>query len=127
MPSRPTRPAISSGEEQIALSSGEAPHIRVGSREVFVGVRVSPSAARTALRGTYGDKLKVSLTAPPEDGRANRQLEEVLAEWLQLPRGQVRVDTGHGSRDKVVAFAGIEGAELRSRLVALLQGAGRAR
>ncbi len=95
--------------------------MRVGAGEVFVGVRVSPSSARVALRGVYGDKLKVSVTAPPEDNRANEQLEEVLAGWLALPIRRVRVDAGHGSRDKVVAFAGIEEAELRKRLDALLQ------
>jgi uncharacterized protein YggU (UPF0235/DUF167 family) len=92
-----------------------------------VGVRASPSAARTALRGLYGDKLKVSLTAPPEDNRANRQLEEVLAGWLELPRSRVRVHTGHGSRDKVVAFAGMEEPELRNKLATLLESVGRVR
>ena len=95
--------------------------VRVGAGEVYVGVRVSPSSGRVAVRGMYGDKLKVSLSAPPEDNRANRQLEEALAGWLALPVRSVRVDAGHGSRDKVVAFAGIEEGELRNRLDALLQ------
>jgi uncharacterized protein YggU (UPF0235/DUF167 family) len=95
--------------------------VRVGAGEVYVGVRVSPSSARVALRGIYGDKLKVSLTAPPEDNRANQQLEEALAGWLALPMRRVRIDAGHGSRDKVVAFAGIEEAELREQLDVLLQ------
>lgn len=104
-----------------AATPVQAPKVRVGEGEVYVGVRVSPSSACVSLRGVYGDRLKVSLTAPPEDNRANQQLEEALAGWLALPMRRVRVDAGHGSRDKVVAFAGLEEAELRKRLDVLLQ------
>jgi uncharacterized protein len=82
---------------------------------------VSPSASKIAVLGVYGERLKVSLTAPPEDNRANQQLEEALGGWLGLRRGEVRIDTGHGSRDKVVAFSGIAEAELRDRLNVLLR------
>ena len=82
---------------------------------------MSPSAPRTALRGIYGDRLKISVNAPPEANRANNQLVEALAQWLGLRRADVRVESGHGSRDKVVAFTGIEEAELRSRLARLLR------
>lgn len=85
-------------------------------------MRVSPSAPRTAVRGVYGDRLKVSVSAPPEDGRANQELTEALAKWLRLRRGSVRVEAGHGSRDKVVVITGIEEAELRNKLGGLLQG-----
>lgn len=87
---------------------------------MLVGVRVSPSAPRTALRGIYGDRLKVSVNAPPEANRANHQLVEALAGWLELRRDDVHVESGHSSKDKVIAFTGIEEAELRSKLTRLL-------
>ncbi|OFW61055.1 MAG: hypothetical protein A2133_04470 [Actinobacteria bacterium RBG_16_64_13] len=86
-----------------------------------VGVRVSPSAPRTELRGIYGDRLKISVSAPPEDNRANHVLVEALAGWLGMRREAISVESGHGSRDKVVAFVGIDEAELRSRLTGLLE------
>jgi uncharacterized protein YggU (UPF0235/DUF167 family) len=90
-----------------------------------MGVRAVPATARTAFRGLYAGKLKISLTAPPEDGRANRQLEEALAGWLGLQRSQVRVHSGYGSRDKVVAFTGIDEAQLRERVAGLVSAARR--
>ena len=98
------------------------PVVRPGAGGLLVGVRVSPSAPRTAVQGVYGDRLKVSVSAPPEDNRANQELTEALAKWLTLRRGSVRVEVGHGSRDKVVAITGIEEAELRKKLIRLLQG-----
>lgn len=74
------------------------------------------------MKGLYGDRLKVALSAPPEDNRANKQLEEAVADWLGLNHDQVFVQAGHTCRDKVVAFAGIEEAELGARLQKLLRG-----
>lgn len=84
-------------------------------------MRVSPSASRTAVQGVYGDRLKVSVSAPPEDNRANQELTQALAQWLSLGRDGVSVDAGHSSRDKVVAFTGVEEAELRDKLTELVQ------
>lgn len=65
--------------------------------------------------------MKISVTAAPEENRANRQLVEALSGWLEMPHERVRIQTGHGSRDKVVAFTGLGEAELRSKLIALLR------
>ena len=82
---------------------------------------MAPSAPRTQLRGIYGDRLKMAVNAQPEDNRANSELVEALAGWLGLRRESVRVESGHASRDKVVSFTGMNEAELRSRLDALLE------
>ena len=89
---------------------------------LLVGFRVSPSTARTAIKGLYGDRIKIALSAPAEDGRANAQLVTELARWLCLPRDTIHIKTGHASRDKVVAFEGIGERELQNRLAPLLEG-----
>jgi uncharacterized protein (TIGR00251 family) len=81
-----------------------------------VGVRVSPSASRTELRGLHGDRLKVAVASPPEDNRANRELEGALAAWLHIGRDNVSVVKGHASRDKVVAFTNLEESRIRGLL-----------
>jgi uncharacterized protein (TIGR00251 family) len=85
-----------------------------------VGVRVSPSAPRTDLRGLHGDRLKVAVAAPAEDNRANRELEDSLAAWLHIKQNSVSVVKGHASRDKVVAFTNLEESRLRELLGAAL-------
>jgi uncharacterized protein (TIGR00251 family) len=94
--------------------------VTVGPAGLQVGVRVSPAAPRTRLAGVYGDRLKVAVSAPPEDNRANSELVDALAAWLGLRRDNVRIESGHTSRDKVVSFTGIDEAELRNRLAGAL-------
>lgn len=83
---------------------------------LLLGVRVAPSSRRTALQGVYGDRIKVSISAPPEDNRANKELISALAVWLDVGKDRVWVASGHASRDKVVGVSGITEPELRKRL-----------
>jgi uncharacterized protein len=111
--------ATSSGEHQEGAGPPPLPAVTVSASGLQMGVRVSPSAPRTRMGGIYGDRLKVAVAAPPEDNRANTELVEALARWLDLKRDAVRIESGHTSRDKVVSFSGINEAELRRRLAVL--------
>lgn len=79
-------------------------------------LRVSPGAARSAVVGRHGAGWKVRVAAPPEDGKANDALVRLLAESLALPVRDVEIVSGHGSRDKIVALAGLDTDELERRL-----------
>ena len=116
---RPRSRAILSGDLVGAEAAG--PRVFAGDRGACVEVRVIPSARRTECKGLYGRRLKLTVEAPPEENRANRQVEEVLAGWLGVTRTRVTVVAGHTSRDKVVGFAGMNEAELAERLKTLLE------
>ena len=92
---------------------------------LLLGVRVSPGAKRTKVLSAYGGRLKVQISAPPEDGRANECLLEAVADWLQVPGASVALKSGYKSRDKVVAVSGLDAATMEERLRRLLDGAGR--
>lgn len=97
--------------------------MRVDSTEdgVCIGVRVTPSAPQSRIIGLHGDRLKVAVAAPPEDNRANKELENAFADWLGVRRDSVRVTKGHASRDKVVAFTGLDERQVRESLGAALE------
>jgi uncharacterized protein (TIGR00251 family) len=75
-------------------------------------VRVQPRGGRSAITGVSGEVLKVALSAPPVDGRANDELAEYFSQVFLVPRGSVQVVTGERSRNKVVRIAGRSAAEL---------------
>jgi uncharacterized protein (TIGR00251 family) len=81
-----------------------------------VRLRVSPGAHRSELVGRHGDGWKVRVTAPPEDGRANDALLDLLAKRLHLPRRSLSIVSGHTGREKVVRLEGIGRAESERRL-----------
>jgi uncharacterized protein (TIGR00251 family) len=79
-------------------------------------VKVQARARRNAIVGQLGDALKVALTAPPVDGRANEACIEFFAELLRLPRSSITIVSGQSSRNKVVRVTGISVEDLRRRL-----------
>jgi uncharacterized protein (TIGR00251 family) len=83
-------------------------------------VRAQPGARRAGVQGEQNGALKVAVTAPPEDGRANQALVEVLREALGLKRSQVELLSGQTSRDKRFLIRGLTRAELEARLAELV-------
>jgi hypothetical protein len=83
-------------------------------------VRAQPGARKAGVLGEQAGALKVAVTAPPEDGRANKALAEVLREALGLKRSQVALLSGQTSRDKKFLIRGVSRAELAARVAELL-------
>jgi uncharacterized protein (TIGR00251 family) len=86
-----------------------------------IELTVAPGAARSELVGRHGGGWRVRVAAPPERGRANRALEELLAELLGVPRADVAVVAGRSSRRKVVEVTGLSAGEIDRRLEASLR------
>jgi uncharacterized protein len=76
-------------------------------------VRVQPRASRDEIIGEYQDRLKIRLTAPPVDDRANAALCKLLAERLKVPLAAVRIASGERSRIKRVIIQGVTAAMIR--------------
>jgi uncharacterized protein (TIGR00251 family) len=75
---------------------------------VTLKVKVVPASSRSAMAGEMADgTLKVKLAAPPEKGRANEELRELLAAHFGVARSAVTIVAGHGSARKLVRIDGI--------------------
>jgi uncharacterized protein (TIGR00251 family) len=79
-------------------------------------VRVHPGARTNAVTGVHDGALKISLSTPPTDGRANDALIAFLAERLRLPRSSVSLVSGATSRSKILRIAGKSAAEVQAAL-----------
>jgi len=79
-------------------------------------VKVHPRAKKNAITGEVGDALKLALTAPPVDGKANEACIDFFAKLLKVPRSSVTIAAGQTSRNKVIRVAGLSAEVVRSRL-----------
>jgi uncharacterized protein len=79
-------------------------------------VKVHPRAKKNAITGEVGNALKLALTAPPVDGKANEACIEFFAKLLNLPRSSVTIASGQTSRNKVIRVAGLTAQQVRDRL-----------
>lgn len=81
-----------------------------------LSVRVHPGARRNDVAGLHAGAVKISITTPPTDGRANEALIAFLAELMRLPRARVSIVSGATSRSKLVRITGKSAAEVQAAL-----------
>jgi uncharacterized protein (TIGR00251 family) len=88
-------------------------------------LRVIPNARRDEVLGEHGDAVKIKIAALALEGKANEAIRGFLAERLGVSVRAVEFVSGEKSRDKVVAVEGLNGGELRRRLLESVPGARR--
>ena len=79
-------------------------------------VKVSPGASGNEIKGWIGEALKVRVKAPPEKGKANKELRRFLAKTLEIAPRQVAILSGNTSRDKKIAVQGMAESEIHRKL-----------
>lgn len=87
-----------------------------GPAGLTLAVRITPRAGRTAIAGVRGDALVIRLAAAPVDGAANDALIAFLAETFDRPRRDITIVSGHASRQKRIAIAGLSESQFDARL-----------
>ena len=81
-----------------------------------LSVRIHPGARKNAVTGIHDAALKISLTTPPVDGRANEALIAFLADRLQIPKARIALLSGQTSRSKSLRITGKSVAEVQAVL-----------
>lgn len=86
---------------------------------ITFSVKVQPRARKNAITGTVGDALKLSLAAPPVEGKANQAVINFLADFFDIPRSSVTIASGKTNRLKMVNIRGARLDHLQQRLAAV--------
>ena len=82
----------------------------------ILAVRAQPGARRNGIVGVHAGMLKVAVTAPPDKGRANDAIVDVLTEALGLKRSQIELVSGPTSRQKKFLLRGVSAAVIADRI-----------
>lgn len=98
-------------------AKAEESFVSFANNGVYVNLRVSPGAKSTEVKGLHGGRaVKLSVAAPPVEGKANVEVQRYLARLFGVSRSEVAVVKGASSRDKRVFVRGAEPAAVRKGL-----------
>lgn len=81
--------------------------------ELTLKIKVEPRSSRAGIIGQYGDALKVKLTSPPVEGKANKELIEILAKEFSIARKDIEIISGQSSKNKIVKLYGVKSVKDR--------------
>ena len=85
--------------------------------DVLLRVKVVPGASRDAIAGLLGDRLKIRVAAPPEDGKANAAVCKLLAKAIGVPPKSIAVESGQANPEKTLRVGTASAQSVRSRLL----------
>ncbi len=88
--------------------------VKEDSGSIILTIRVQPRASRNEIAGEWNGTLKIRLTAPPLDGRANHAACRLLADQLNIPLSAVSILSGERSRTKRVRIAGVDARRIQA-------------
>lgn len=74
---------------------------------------IQPKASRNRFCGLHGDEMKLAVTAPPVEGKANKAVEDFVARFFKVPKSAVRLTSGHQSRHKCLQIRGMSCSQAR--------------
>ena len=78
------------------------------SGSIILRIKVEPRSSRPGISGLYGDAIKVKLTSPPVEGKANNEVISVLAKALGVKKRQIEIISGWTSKNKIIRLTGVK-------------------
>ena len=85
--------------------------------DILLSLYVQPRASRNELTGLHGDALKLRLTTPPVNGKANKAVITFLAKLFKIPKSAILIKSGLQSRSKKIVMSGLDEEEIRRVLL----------
>ena len=92
------------------------PFLRADGNDVLLAIKAVPGATRTRIAGPLGDRLKITVSAAPEKGKANAAICQLLADLCSLPPRQVSIARSHSAPLKTVRLQGVSVEQIRNAL-----------
>ncbi len=87
---------------------------------VVLNVRAQPKSSRSGVEGVLGDAIKVRIKAAPVDGKANRELVEIIADALGVAKSRVTLKSGESSKTKRVLVKGVDELWILQKLSSII-------
>jgi hypothetical protein len=91
-----------------------------GGRQVILTLYVQPKSSRTRIVGLHDGSIKLTITAPPVEGKANAQVTAFFAKLFKIPKSTITILSGQQGRHKRIGVTGITQAEIQQVLTPLL-------
>ncbi len=85
-----------------------------GDGSLYLSIHVQPRASRRAITGIHDGALKIAITAPPVEGKANKEVVAFLADFFKIPKREISIVSGLQSRKKRCRISLLSEHEIRA-------------
>ena len=89
---------------------------KITGNDIIVKVKIVPGSSKNKIIGTYNGALKIAITAPPVEGKANKKCIAYLAKYFDIAKSKIEIISGQTSKNKLIKIYDISQKEILEKL-----------
>ena len=89
---------------------------KIRGNDIIVKVKIVPGSSKNKIVGVYNDALKITVTAPPVEGKANKKCIVYLAKYFDIAKSKIEIISGQTSKNKLIKICDISKEEFLDKI-----------
>lgn len=77
-------------------------YFKITGNDIIIKVKIAPGSSKNKIIGVYNDSLKITITAPPVEGKANKKCIAYLAKYFDMAKSKIEIISGQTSKNKLI-------------------------
>jgi len=91
-------------------------YFKIAGNDIIVKVKIVPGSSKNKIIGVYNDSLKIAITAPPVEGKANKKCIAYLAKYFDVAKSKIEIISGQTSKNKLIKIYDISQKEFLEKI-----------
>ena len=91
-------------------------YFKITGNDIIVKVKIVPGSSKNKIIGVYNDSLKIAITAPPVEGKANKKCIAYLAKYFEVAKSKIEIISGQTSKNKLIKIYDISQKEFLEKI-----------
>ena len=98
------------------MSNNSNDYFKITGNDIVIKVKIVPGSSKNKIVGVYNDALKISITAPPVEGKANKKCIAYLAKYFDISKSKIEIILGQTSKNKLIKIYDISQEEFLDKI-----------
>ncbi len=91
-------------------------YFKITGNDIIIKVKIVPDSSKNKIIGVYNDSLKINITAPPVEGKANKKCIAYLAKYFDVAKSKIEIISGQTSKNKLIKIYDISQKEFLEKI-----------
>jgi uncharacterized protein (TIGR00251 family) len=91
-------------------------YFKITGNDIIIKVKIVPGSSKNKIIGVYNDSLKITITAPPVEGKANKKCIAYLAKYFNISKSKIEIISGQISKNKLIKIYDISQKEFLDKI-----------
>lgn len=98
------------------MNSSINDYFKITGNDIIIKVKIVPGSSKNKIVGVYNDALKITITAPPVEGKANKKCISYLSKHFDIAKSKIEILSGKNSRNKLIKISNINQNDFLDKL-----------